>query len=180
MSVQMVQSSTGSDGTQWGVDRNGRVHKREGNSWKQNPTGIATHIAVLDASNVYVSNKQGEVYKLNGSAYDSPWEKDRDARNVTFLNKSPDGKTIEVANTNGDLFRLENGQWKLIFSERHPSKTYTVKDNETLGNIVRKVYRLSGSGAAVWKKADEIARLNGYPDRDKMPLRPGDVIKLEA
>jgi hypothetical protein len=178
MSIQMAQISEGVDGTQWGIDHNGRVHKKEGGSWKQNPTGLATHLAVLDANNVYVSNEKGEVYKLRGMAYNSEWEKDKDARNVISLRKSPDGPTIEVTNEQGDLYQLENGKWRLLFSERHPpNKTYTVKENETLGNIVRKVYGLSGT--AVWQKADEIARLNGWPNRDKT-IYPGDVIILEA
>jgi LysM repeat protein len=135
----MVEISEGSDGTQWGIGQDARVYKKEGGSWKQNPSGDAAHIVVLDANNVYVSNSNGEVYKLKGSAYNSEWEKDQDARNVVSLKRSPDGTTIEVTNEQGDLYQLENGKWKLLFSERHPEANlkYIVKAGDTLSQIAK-------------------------------------------
>jgi LysM repeat protein len=120
MGVHMVEISEGADGTQWGIGQDARVYKKENGSWKQNPSGMAAHIVVLNTNNVYVSNSNGEVYKLKGSAYNSAWEKDQDARNVMSLRRSPDGTMIEVTNEQGDLYQLENGKWKLLFSERHP------------------------------------------------------------
>jgi hypothetical protein len=172
------QVAIGSDGTTWGRDSMGGLYKREGNEWKRNPTAIARQVVVLNANNVWCFNNSGRVFKAQTGGYDTGWDEDPQASLVTSLAVAPDG-SLWVTNAKGEIWQRKDSTWSQVNGPTltQPKKTYTVKENDTLGNIVRAQYGLTGN--AVWPKADEIAKLNKWPNRDKT-IYPGDVIMLEA
>ena len=179
MTNHVVQIAVGSDGTSWCRDSLGKLYKLEGSNWRQNPTAIAEQVAVGDANNVWCYNKAGELFKLTGSAYDSAWEKDREGKDVTSLAVTPAG-TIFVTNDRGEIWKRESGGWSQVPAPPlpQPRRTHTVRPGEHLMQIIRNLYSPISESDVV-RKADEIARLNGWPNRDKI-LYPGDVIILEA
>jgi hypothetical protein len=181
MANNIVQISVGSDGTRWCRDSLGKLYKMEGGQWRQNPAGIAAHIAVGDANNVWCHNNAGELFKLTGSAYDSAWEKDQVGKNVTSLSVTPAG-TVYVTNNKGEIWeRTASGEWSQIpapLPPLQPKRTHIVKRGEHLLQIIRNTYP-GISEADALKKADEVAKLNGWPSRDQI-LYPGQEIILEA
>lgn len=72
--------AAGSDGTVWLTNtdpRNrDRLFKREGrNNWSSaNPQGRAVQVAVGKATEVYCVNAKGEIFRLDGTAWNSTWD----------------------------------------------------------------------------------------------------------
>lgn len=164
--------SVGSDGTVWCRDRSGFLYKREGDSWKRNPSAIAEQIAVADAANVWCRNREGDVFRLVGGGWNGEWQRDESAKDVISI--SAGNGDVCVVNNRGEIFELDNGQWKKVGGPAVNLKIYTVKSGDTLGQIVKNEYGLSGS--ALSAKVSEIALLNGIANPDKIKI--GDQLML--
>lgn len=175
------QIAVGWDRTTWCRDSMGALYKREGSEWKRNPTAIARQVVVMDANGVWCFNNSGRLFKAKTAAYDTEWDMDPEASQVTSLAAIPmnAGGILWVTNSKGEIWQRDHGTWSQVNGPAltQAKKTYTVKENDTLGKIVSAQYGLTGT--AIWPKADEIARLNKWPNRDKI-IYPGDVIMLEA
>jgi hypothetical protein len=122
---------------------------------------------------VWVVNSLGQLWKKEGKE----WK------------QNPLGVAVQVSvgaanhvwcvNHAGQIFKLSghayDSGWTHVPGPQLPSWTYVVKDGDTLGEIVKAAFGLSG--AALNEKVDEIARLNGISDPDH--IEPGQVIVLQ-
>lgn len=164
--------SVGSDGTIWCRDRSGFLYKREGESWKRNPTAIAEEVAVADADNVWCRNREGHVFRLIDGSWNGEWQRDESAKDVISI--SAGNGNVCVVNNRGEIFRRQDGQWQRVGGPAVNLKIYTVREGDTLGQIVKNEYGLSGG--ALNAKVSEIALLNSIANPDK--IKVGDQIML--
>jgi hypothetical protein len=143
-------------------------------SWTQDPVAsMVTSIGVGFDGTVWVANSVGQLWKKEGNE----WK------------RNPDGVAVQVSvgganhvwcvNNAGQLFKLNgqayNSSWTHVPGPKLPSWTYVVKEGDTLGEIVKAAFGLSG--AALYEKVDEIAQLNGISDPDH--IEAGQVIVLQ-
>lgn len=112
--ARVIGVSVGADGTIWCVDSAGFVHKFHEDpwEWKYSPTAKnVKEVAVGRATDVWCRNGKGELFHLQGSAWDGAWQKDNAAKDVTTVSAGADG-TVWVGNKRGELYSRLGGEWK--------------------------------------------------------------------
>ncbi len=97
------------DGTVWYAQTDGKLFRREGGAWKQDPTGKATVIAAVSKDEVWCVNQAHELWHMKSGQWTkiSTYSGGADAKTISV---GADG-TVWYAQTDGKLFRREGSGW---------------------------------------------------------------------
>lgn len=176
-----MEVSVGNADHVWYRNTNGKIARLQGSSydgdWVED-TAQASQVASVSAAadgTLWVTNDSGQVFKRVGNK----WERNPIASAEQISCGA--NHLVWCVNDAGQIFHAEtpdwNTTWRPVSSPVMPQRTYTVQLNDTLGEILKRIYGLTGT--ALWRRADEVAALNGWPNREHV-LHPNDVIILEA
>lgn len=143
--VSLVGSiAAGSDGTVWLTNTDPgnryRLFKLEGqdragrNRWSDaNPQGRATQVAVGKASEVYCVNDKGQIFRLNGTAWNSGWD-------PVSQPSTPTVYVVQSGDTLGDIvqshFQLHGAALNQKISEVAAQSQIGNADDINVGDVI--------------------------------------------
>lgn len=173
--------SVGKSTNVWCRNAAGKVFKLQSSAWDGDwdEDGQASWVQSISAAfdgTVWLSSAdpadKDRLFKREGA---DKWDKNTKAKAIQVSAGS--SAKVYCVNESGQIYRLTgsawNGDWTTVTLPDLP-KSHLIKEGETLGAIVQKVYKLSGTAA--YAKVDEIVALNGLKDGDE--IKAGDTIAL--
>ena len=110
------------DGSVWYVQKDGRIFRRDGNSWTPDAVGRAETIAAANRHTVWAVNKDGQLWRRVSSGWSQ--EATHSGRNdVQSVAVGPNG-TVAYIDTNGVVFSRppEVGAWKRVWDQQDMGK----------------------------------------------------------
>jgi hypothetical protein len=104
--------SVGGDATVWCLDRDGRLHKWEGNRWWANAEAIAEEVAVGSSAHVWCRNNRGELFRATSPQATTGWQKlpDYPGDGLRSISANRDGE-LWIVNGAAEVWRLAGNLW---------------------------------------------------------------------
>lgn len=177
-----VAVTVGDAGEVWYCNTAGKIFRLNGSAydsqWVEEP--VASQVKSLSAGHdgtLWVTNQKDEIWKKTSAAPVNYQKNDKGKAAQISVGST---QLVWCVNAAGEIFHAQGTNydtyWVKVAPPVMPARTYEVKQGEWLLKIVREQFKPISEADAL-KKADEIAKLNGWPNREHV-LHAGDVIIL--